>query len=152
MKSEFTVSNPQFPISKIVAMLLLLLLSRNASLADQPRPSRSHSRRAGADPSITGDAGAVLDRLGEMLADEGFQVSNGRLADHPSAPAVAVRLDSGKPGRTLQFNGHLDTVHLPFVAPEVAQRSHHRQRLVRHERGNGGGGRGAPRVCVRAAH
>ena len=26
---------------------------------------------------------------------------------------------SGRPGRTLQFDGHLDTVHLPFVPPEV---------------------------------
>jgi acetylornithine deacetylase/succinyl-diaminopimelate desuccinylase-like protein len=30
-----------------------------------------------------------------------------------------VRLDSGHPGRTLQFDGHLDTVHLPFVPPGV---------------------------------
>jgi acetylornithine deacetylase/succinyl-diaminopimelate desuccinylase-like protein len=30
-----------------------------------------------------------------------------------------VRYDSGRPGRTLQFNGHLDTVHLPFVPPAV---------------------------------
>src|SRR5205814_7591060 len=62
--------------------------------------------------------GAVLDRLGEMLAGEGFRVERPP-AGHTSAPAVAVRLASGKPGRTLQFNGHLDTVHLPFVAPEV---------------------------------
>src|SRR5262249_51190280 len=41
------------------------------------------------------------------------------VAGWPTAPAVVVRLDSGKPGRTLQFNGHLDTVHLPFVPPEV---------------------------------
>src|SRR5437764_6736484 len=69
-------------------------------------------------PSKTGDSGAVLDRLGTMLADEGFRVE--RLAGgHPTAPAVAVRLDSGKPGKTLQFNGHLDTVHLPFVPPTV---------------------------------
>jgi acetylornithine deacetylase/succinyl-diaminopimelate desuccinylase-like protein len=68
--------------------------------------------------SITGDAGAVLNRLGEMLVEEGFKVERPP-AGHPSAPAVVVRLDSGKPGRTLQFNGHLDTVHLPFVAPEV---------------------------------
>jgi acetylornithine deacetylase/succinyl-diaminopimelate desuccinylase-like protein len=69
-------------------------------------------------PSITGDAGAVLNRLGTMLVDEGFCVE--RLAcGHPTAPAVAVRLDSGKPGKTLQFNGHLDTVHLPFVPPAV---------------------------------
>jgi acetylornithine deacetylase/succinyl-diaminopimelate desuccinylase-like protein len=68
--------------------------------------------------SITGDAGAVLNRLGEMLAGEGFKVER-PAGGHPQAPAVAVRLDSGKPGRTLQFNGHLDTVHLPFVPPEV---------------------------------
>ncbi len=69
-------------------------------------------------PSPTGDAGAVLDRLAGMLAHEGFAVER-PAAGHPSAPAVAVRLDSGKPGKTLQFNGHLDTVHLPFVAPAV---------------------------------
>ncbi|MGC8643966.1 MAG: M20 family metallopeptidase, partial [Isosphaeraceae bacterium] len=32
---------------------------------------------------------------------------------------VVVRLDSGQPGRTIQFDGHLDTVHLPFVPPKV---------------------------------
>ncbi len=30
-----------------------------------------------------------------------------------------MRLATGKPGRTLQFNGHLDTVHLPFVPPRI---------------------------------
>lgn len=70
-------------------------------------------------PSKTGEAGAVLDRLGIMLADEGFRVER-PAGGHPTAPAVAVRLDSGRPGKTLQFNGHLDTVHLPFVPPTVA--------------------------------
>src|ERR1700730_5082387 len=69
-------------------------------------------------PSRTGEAGAVLDKLGEILESEGFRVERPP-AGHPTAPAVVVRLDSGKPGRTLQFDGHLDTVHLPFVAPEV---------------------------------
>src|SRR5262249_6185300 len=32
----------------------------------------------------------------------------------------AVRFTSGRPGRTLQFNGHLDTVHLPFVPPKIS--------------------------------
>jgi acetylornithine deacetylase/succinyl-diaminopimelate desuccinylase-like protein len=68
--------------------------------------------------SITGDAGAVLNRLGEMLKSEGFKVER-PVGGHPTAPAVVVRIDSGKPGRTLQFNGHLDAVHLPFVPPEV---------------------------------
>ena len=69
-------------------------------------------------PSRTGEAGAVLDKLGEILKHDGFHVERPP-AGHPTAPAVVVRLDSGKPGRTLQFNGHLDTVHLPFVPPEV---------------------------------
>lgn len=70
-------------------------------------------------PSRTGDAGAVLDALAKMLASDGFQVERPE-GGHPTAPAVAVRFDSGRPGRTLQFNGHLDTVHLPFVAPTVS--------------------------------
>lgn len=70
-------------------------------------------------PSKTGDAGAVLDRLGTMLAEEGFRVER-PTGGHVTAPAVAVRLDSGNPGKTLQFNGHLDTVHLPFVPAAVA--------------------------------
>src|SRR5262249_36841068 len=53
-----------------------------------------------------------------MLRLENFHVERPE-GGYPAAPAVAVRLDSGRPGRTLQFNGHLDTVHLPFVPPEV---------------------------------
>jgi len=68
--------------------------------------------------SITGEAGGVLDCLGKMLADEECRVER-PTGGHPTAPAVAVRLDSGKPGKTLQFNGHLDTVHLPFVPAGV---------------------------------
>jgi acetylornithine deacetylase/succinyl-diaminopimelate desuccinylase-like protein len=69
-------------------------------------------------PSPTGDAGEVSDRLAELLASDGFGVER-IAAGHPTAPAVSVRFDSGRPGRTLQFNGHLDTVHLPFVPPAV---------------------------------
>ena len=32
---------------------------------------------------------------------------------------MVARFSTGKPGRTLQFNGHLDTVHLPFVPARV---------------------------------
>jgi acetylornithine deacetylase/succinyl-diaminopimelate desuccinylase-like protein len=70
-------------------------------------------------PSPTGEAGACADRLAELLAADGFAVER-RPAGHPAAPAVVVRHPSGKPGRTLQLNGHLDTVHLPFVPPAVA--------------------------------
>lgn len=69
-------------------------------------------------PSRTGEGGAVADRLAELLRGDGFVVER-PAANHPDAPAVVVRFAGGKPGRTLQFNGHLDTVHLPFVPPAV---------------------------------
>lgn len=69
-------------------------------------------------PSRTGEAGACADLLAELLSRDGFHVER-PLGGHPTAPAVAVRFDAGKPGRTLQFNGHLDTVHLPFVPPRI---------------------------------
>jgi acetylornithine deacetylase len=69
-------------------------------------------------PSPTGDAGAVSDRFAEILTSEGFAVQ--RLdGGHPTAPAVSIRFESGRPGPTLQFDGHLDTVHLPFIPPKV---------------------------------
>src|SRR5689334_13194531 len=65
-------------------------------------------------PSRTGEAGAAADRLANLLASDGFSVER-PVGGHAAAPAVAVRLVGPRPGRTLQFNGHLDTVHLPFV-------------------------------------
>lgn len=69
-------------------------------------------------PSPTLDAGAAADALASILTAEGFAVERPS-ADWPPAPAVVARLDSGRPGRVLQFDGHLDTVHLPFVPPKV---------------------------------
>ncbi len=69
-------------------------------------------------PSRTGEAGAAADCLARLLTDDGFRVER-HDAGHPAAPAVVARLDSGKTGRTLQFDGHLDTVHLPFVPPAL---------------------------------
>lgn len=69
-------------------------------------------------PSPTCHGGAVADRLAELLAADGFTVQR-PVADWPTAPAVVVRYNSGKPGKTVQFDGHLDTVHLPFVPPRV---------------------------------
>ena len=65
-------------------------------------------------PSPTCSAGEVADLLADLLAGDGFAVERPE-ADWPEAPAVVVRLDTGKPGKVLQFDGHLDTVHLPFV-------------------------------------
>ena len=67
-------------------------------------------------PSPTLSAGKVADRLAAILKQDGFAVER-PVANWPDAPAVAVHLESGQPGRTLQFDGHLDTVHLPFVPP-----------------------------------
>jgi acetylornithine deacetylase/succinyl-diaminopimelate desuccinylase-like protein len=69
-------------------------------------------------PSRTGDAGAVADALADLMRSDGFAVER-PAAGHPTAPAVVVRLAGGKSGPTLQFDGHIDTVHLPFVAPAV---------------------------------
>ncbi|MDE2998331.1 MAG: M20/M25/M40 family metallo-hydrolase [Gemmatimonadota bacterium] len=69
-------------------------------------------------PSPTRSAGAVADCLAEVLANDGFEVQRPE-ADWPEAPAVVVRLETGRPGRTLQFDGHLDTVHLPYVPPRL---------------------------------
>jgi acetylornithine deacetylase/succinyl-diaminopimelate desuccinylase-like protein len=69
-------------------------------------------------PSRTSEAGAAADCLARLLAGDGFAVARPD-GGYPVAPAVVVRFDTGRPGRTLQFNGHLDTVHLPFVPPRV---------------------------------
>lgn len=76
------------------------------------------ARRLVAVPSRTGEAGAAADRLAELLRADGFGVERPE-AGHAAAPAVVVRHDTGRPGRVLQFDGHLDTVHLPFVPPAV---------------------------------
>jgi acetylornithine deacetylase/succinyl-diaminopimelate desuccinylase-like protein len=68
--------------------------------------------------SPTGEAKSVLDCLADILTADGFTVER-PAADYPQAPAVAVRWRGKAPGRTLQFNGHLDTVHLPFVPPRI---------------------------------
>lgn len=69
-------------------------------------------------PSPTGDAGVCADALADLLRAEGLPVDRPD-GGHPAAPAVVCRLDSGRPGPCLQFDGHLDTVHLPFVPPSV---------------------------------
>jgi len=69
-------------------------------------------------PSPTRSAGDVSDRLEELLREDGFSVER-PAAGWLEAPAVVSRFDSGSPGKTLQYNGHLDTVHLPFVPPRV---------------------------------
>jgi len=84
----------------------------------QPRRLLEMARKLIAIPSRTGEAGPVLDCLADLLRAEGFAVER-PAGDYPLAPAVAVRWAGKKPGKTLQFNGHPDTVHLPFIPPQV---------------------------------
>jgi acetylornithine deacetylase/succinyl-diaminopimelate desuccinylase-like protein len=70
-------------------------------------------------PSWTGEAEKACDGLAQILSTDGFPVER-PAAGHPRSPAVVTYLKSSRPGRILQFNGHLDTVHLPFVEPKVS--------------------------------
>lgn len=69
-------------------------------------------------PSPTRSAGDAADLLAAMLAADGFSVQR-QDAGWAQAPVVAASLETGRPGPTLQFDGHLDTVHLPFVPPRL---------------------------------
>ena len=86
--------------------------------AVQPQRLLDTAHRLVALPSRTGEAKGVLDCLADILAADGFAIERPD-GGYPQAPAVAVRWAGKRPGRTLQFNGHLDTVHLPFVPPSV---------------------------------
>ncbi len=93
------------------------VVSRVRESVDQDRLLETATLLVGI-PSPTGSAAAVADRLAELLAEEGFAVER-PVAGYAESPAVVARFDTGRPGRVLQFNGHLDTVHLPFVPPRI---------------------------------
>ena len=63
-------------------------------------------------------AADVAGCLDELLRADGFEVER-PVCDWPESPAVVARLPFGQGGRVLQVDGHLDTVHLPFVPPRV---------------------------------
>lgn len=69
-------------------------------------------------PSLTGAAGPAADVLQQLLEERGFAVDR-PVAGHSASPAVVTRWDTGLAGPTLQFSGHLDTVHLPFSPPRI---------------------------------
>ena len=94
--------------------------ARCQRVLDAVRPARllDMARKLVAVPSRTGEAKGALDCLADILKTEGFAVERPD-GGYPQAPAVAVRWAPKKLGKTLQFNGHLDTVHLPFVPPSI---------------------------------
>lgn len=70
-------------------------------------------------PSPTGDAGAVLDAFAAQANADGFRVER-HAGGHASAPALVAYHDAPESGRCIQFDGHVDVVHLPFVPARVA--------------------------------
>ena len=93
------------------------VISQVRETVDEGRLLKTAPRLVGT-PSPPRSAADVADQLAELLADEGFAVER-PVAGYEASPAVVARFDSGRPGRVLQFNGHLDTVHLPFVPPRI---------------------------------
>jgi acetylornithine deacetylase/succinyl-diaminopimelate desuccinylase-like protein len=98
----------------------------NTALLDQIRQLVNRDRlidtaeRLIAVPSPTGNAGEVCDLFAAIMKSDGFHVER-HAGGHEISPAVVAYLDSGAPGKCLQFDGHVDVVHLPFVPPRVAE-------------------------------
>ena len=68
-------------------------------------------------PSPTGDCAAVAEHYAGILRNIGLAVELDRPDEYPRSPNVIARLRGAEPGRTLQFDGHLDTIHTPHDAP-----------------------------------
>jgi acetylornithine deacetylase/succinyl-diaminopimelate desuccinylase-like protein len=100
-----------------VKLLQSAVARRVLERVDEHRVMETAVRLCGA-PSPTGSAGLAAEALDNILREDGFAVER-LVADWPPSPAVAVRFSHGSPARTIQFNGHLDTVHLPYVPPRV---------------------------------
>ena len=96
-------------------------------------------------PSPTLDAGAAADALASILVAEGFAVERPQ-ADWPQAPAVVARLDSGQPGRVLQFDGALGHGASALCTAQGGKRPALWVGCVRHEGGDRRFRRGAPGV------
>ena len=68
-------------------------------------------------PSPTGSEGEVARELHKIMQGAGFRSTLQAIGDERyNAPGV---LEGKGEGKSLMFNGHLDTVHLPFVPPRL---------------------------------
>ena len=68
-------------------------------------------------PSPTGDNAAVAEHYAAVLRDIGLDVEIDYFDEYPQSPNVIARLWGAEPGRILQFNGHMDTIHAPHDPP-----------------------------------
>src|SRR5690242_11744880 len=69
-------------------------------------------------PSPSGEELRVTERYAELLQDNGLEVAFHRA--YPESPSVVGRL-AGREGRTLQLDGHTDTVGQPHPPPRFEQ-------------------------------
>ena len=70
--------------------------------------------------SPTGDSAAAADHYAQVLQAIGLDVKLDHLDAYPQSPNVIARLLGAEPVRTLQFDGHLDTIHAPHEPPRYA--------------------------------
>ena len=68
-------------------------------------------------PSPTGDCAAMAEAYARALRSTGLDAAVEAHHGHPRSPSVVARLTGASPGRTLQFDGHLDTIHAAHAPP-----------------------------------
>ncbi len=68
-------------------------------------------------PSPTGDCARVADSYAQALRSFGLDVVVEAHDGHPRSPSVVARLQGAQRGPTLQFDGHLDTIHAAHAPP-----------------------------------
>lgn len=68
-------------------------------------------------PSPSGQEANAADVYAGMLRSFGLDTTLD--GEFPESPSVIARWESGAPGPTLQFDGHLDTVPTPHAEPEL---------------------------------
>lgn len=68
-------------------------------------------------PSPTGDCVAIAEYYAQVLRDTGLDVQVDYPEQYPRNPSVIARLQGVESSRTLQFDGHLDTIHASHSPP-----------------------------------
>ena len=70
-------------------------------------------------PSPTGNARAVAEYYAALLSEIGLPAQLRPLAGHRQSPGVVARWKGASTGPTLQYAGHMDTIHTPHAAPHM---------------------------------
>jgi acetylornithine deacetylase/succinyl-diaminopimelate desuccinylase-like protein len=68
-------------------------------------------------PSPTGDERKAIEFMARVLREVGLEVEIVVDEQHPNSPSIVARWRGRQAGRTLQFDGHIDAIHLAHGAP-----------------------------------